>query len=202
LPSTRLLNQGRCFCGDNLDLHLRGADGAESCNKSEEWCISVFKHQVVSDPIPDSAYPTSEYLGAPRLFVMPERTLVSLSDQNVTITAVALAREQTLPESLTLLYRNILEEGGGDFLERPMPRVARGRGWYQVTLQLLEDLDSQDFEYKVVANLGTDLEPWTWIVLTYPKEETLTATVHDFADGVKASSVLDNPSDRFSMRTA
>ena len=102
--------------------------------------------------IPRSALPTRRYLGTPRVFLMPARTLrLTVERAPFKIRAVALADETLtpLPPSAVLSHRPL---GAGSWQTAAMGRVTPGRGWYEAELPL-QDV-AEDFEYTVKLTLG------------------------------------------------
>merc|ERR1712107_286599 len=95
------------------------------------------------------------------------------------ITAVVLAKAAVLPDHAILLYRPL---STGIFMEKAMKRVADDRGWYRATFELAEEVNADDFEYKVWVNLGLESQIWTMGPLMYPPEGTIVVVVHNMTN--------------------
>jgi hypothetical protein len=115
---------------------------------------AVSKLTAMGVVIPQSALPTKEYLGEPRMFVISERTMVdSSSEKELNVSVVVLAKQSLLPSTISLRHRKL---GASSFETIAMLRVAPDRGWYSGKISVAavnELLGSGDFEYKVQAKL-------------------------------------------------
>jgi hypothetical protein len=115
---------------------------------------AVSKLTAMGVVIPQSALPTKEYLGEPRMFVISERTMVDpSSEKELNVSVVVLAKQSLLPSTISLRHRKL---GASSFETIAMLRVAPDRGWYSGKISVTavnELLGSGDFEYKVQAKL-------------------------------------------------
>ena len=93
------------------------------------------------------------------------------SETELNVSVIVLAREASLPSSLTLSYRKL---GAAEFESTPLPRVAQGRGWYtgKVPLTQTNLLGSGDFEYRVQATMAAARGQ----TLVYPAAGTVVVT--------------------------
>jgi hypothetical protein len=161
-----------CFCGDTLPplgdalpaqrcaaMPCTGAAG-EGCGDAD--IISVFPAACAPAPgLPPNLLPSSEYLGAPRMWLTAPRTTVGSSEGGVAVEVAVLSAGA--PDAVNVVWWAV--PGGGGNTSTPLVRTGAGtRGLWSATLPVPQG-PGAELEYVVIAS---------WAA---PTARTLTAPV-------------------------
>ncbi len=133
------------------------------------FCNALYQHPAnhSPDPITPKMLPRTDYQGAPRLFLLTERTLVdSGSETKFSVVAIALAPLEQIPASATMRWR--LLGSGGQWTAATLARAGNWSGWFEGAI----DLPASDFEYTVEVDLLVNH------ILVYPPAGSNSVTVH------------------------
>ena len=126
-------------------VHTQGSLGLVTQHENMNWAANLGPPlqqlaKKLGHPVPESALPSRLFHGAPRIFCLTTRTLLSKWEGRLNLPLIVQADAVRMPSSITVLWRPL-----SDLTSHPksltVRRTSAARGWFNCSLPADDDLE-------------------------------------------------------------